>query len=176
MSEVSYVLSRHPYTEFQSSENHDHEISSDSCFFIFLVIAQDMQVKSLPMTHQRALLEFGRVATASAPQTFVNPQYSLAFKSCPNLATMPSQMVAYGIQPIRNHSRKVRLEGVRWAVPEISGVIPNLIFVKCFHGGCMTFIRSREDIYPFLFVCFLAFIGEDQWARYVSFSIRRRRL
>ena len=144
MSEISYVLSHHPYTESQGSNPHEHEISPDFYFYIFLAVAQDMQVDFLPITHQSALAELGRGATGSVRQTFVNPQYSLAFKPCQNIATTISEMVAYAYQPIRNHPNIVRLEGVSWDVSEMGGVAPNLVFEKSSHGDCMTFMRSIE--------------------------------
>ncbi len=144
MSGISYVLSRHPYTESQGSDPHDHEISPDLYFYIFLAVAQDMLVDFLPVTHQSALAELGRGATGSVRQTYINPKYSLAFKPTQNLATTLNEMIAYAHQPIRHHPYIVRLEGVSWDVSEMGGVAPTLVFEKSPHGDCETFLRSAE--------------------------------
>ena len=102
-----------------------------------------MQVNLLPITHQSALAELGRGATGSARQTFVDLQYSLAFKWCQNLAITLSEMVAYAYRPIRSHSHTVRLGGVIWDVSETGEVASNLVFEKSLHRDCVKSMRKR---------------------------------
>lgn len=104
-----------------------------------------MGVDFLPITHQSALAEIGRGATGSVRQTFINPQYSLAFKPSQHLATTLNEMIAYAHQPIRNHPYIVRLEGVSWDVSETGGVAPNLVFEKSPHGDFIAFMRTIEE-------------------------------
>ena len=144
MSGISYVLSRHPYTDSQNSKADHYGTSPDLCFYIFLAIAQEMQVDFLPITHQSALADLGRGATGYVRQFFVNPEYSLAFKPTQNLAATINEMIAYAHQPIRRHPYIVRLEGISWDVSETGGAAPNLVFEKSPYGDCETFMRSAE--------------------------------
>ena len=78
--ESSYVLSRHSYSESQNSKRHDHENSLNSHLDGALAGTQDMQVESLPITNQSALVELGSSGTVFVRQSSLNPQYRLAFK------------------------------------------------------------------------------------------------
>ena len=67
-----------------------------------------MQIDVLPIKHQAHPAALRRGATGSLQQSSVNPQYSLAFKSYHNLATMLSEILRLYISPYAI----VRLEGV----------------------------------------------------------------
>ena len=146
MSGCSYVLSRQPYTDSLRSflKSNDFGTSPDLYFYIFLAVAQDMQVDFLPITHQSALPELGKGVTGDVRQKFVNPEYSLAFKPTRSIAITLNEMIAYAHPPLRRHPNVVRLKGISWDVSGTGGVAPNLVFEKSPYGDCETFMRSAE--------------------------------
>lgn len=113
-------------------------------FYIFLAVAQDMLVDFLPITYQSALAELGSGAAGNIRQAFVSLGYSFAFKPTQELAITLNEMIAYTLQPIRDHPCVVRLEGISWDVSRNGCVAPNLVFEKSTYGDCEVFMRSVE--------------------------------